>query len=294
MLIPRMQSDFGKALPIRSLRMIGYIEQVHTKQPSQRSCMPMSQAFFRFHGELNYFLTPGQQNGAATYPLGSVPDERVSVKHAVESLGVPHTEVDQLEVNGSEVGFDYILSDGDVVDVWAWIPKPDQVNLRPRLLRPVRFVIDTHLGRLALYLRLLGFDALYRNDYTDTQLAELSHQEQRVLLTRDRGLLKRRMVDFGCCVRENDPKQQLISLLIRYQLAPEITPWQRCLRCNALLQPVAKAEILHRLQPKTQRYFEDFRRCEGCNQVYWRGSHYDHMQNFIDEVLAALPLNRGD
>lgn len=248
----------------------------------------MSRAIIRFHGDLDYFLAAEQRNGDVVYDLGRGPDARVAVKHAIEALGVPHTEVDQITANGEIIDFDYGLSAGDVIDVRAWIPKPDQVNLRPPLPRPVRFVLDTHLGRLAVYLRLLGFDAYYRNDYSDSVLAALSHHEQRVLLTRDRGLLKRRIVDFGCCVRESDPRQQLISLLHRYRLAAEIKPWRRCLRCNELLEPVTKAEILDQLEPKTKRYFNDFRRCGGCGQIYWPGSHYDRMQAFIDQVLEEV------
>jgi uncharacterized protein with PIN domain len=255
----------------------------------------MLHAIFRFHGDLDYFLTAEQQNGGVIYHFDEVKDANVAVKHAVESLGVPHTEVDQITANGHVVGFDYGLKNGDLIDVSAWIPKPDRVNLRPPLPRPVRFVLDTHLGRLAAYLRLLGFDALYRNDFTDATLAELSHQEQRVLLTRDRGLLKRRIVDFGFCLHETDPKQQLISVLHRYRLTAEIDPWQRCLRCNEPLEPVAKAEILDQLEPKTKRYFHDFRRCGGCEQIYWPGSHYDRMQAFIDQVLQeAARQEAGD
>jgi uncharacterized protein with PIN domain len=248
----------------------------------------MSQAIFRFHGGLDYFLASEQQNDAVVYPLDEEPDAKVAVKHAIEALGIPHTEVDQIAANGQVVGFDYILTADDVIDVCGWVPKPDQVNVRPLLPRPVRFVLDTHLGRLAVYLRLLGFDALYRNDYSDAILADLSQQEQRVLLTRDRGLLKRKIVEFGCCVRESDPKQQLISLLHRYQLVAEIVPWRRCLRCNEPLEPVSKTEILDQLQPKTKRYFDDFQRCQGCGQIYWRGSHYDHMQAFIDQVFEEV------
>jgi uncharacterized protein with PIN domain len=203
-------------------------------------------------------------------------------------LGIPHTEIDQIAANGAVVGFDYGLNPDDVIDVWAWMPKPDQVNLRPSLTRPVRFVLDTHLGRLAVYLRLMGFDTLYRNDYGDAALAELSHQERRVLLTRDRGLLKRSIVDFGCYVREGDSKRQLIAILHRYRLANELAPWQRCPRCNALLEPVDKTEILSQLEPKTRRYFDDFRRCVGCGQIYWRGSHYDRMQTFINQVIEEV------
>jgi uncharacterized protein with PIN domain len=250
--------------------------------------MKMAEAIFRFCGGLDYFLGPEPPGDAVVYAFREEKDGKVAVKHAVESLGVPHTEVDRIAANGQVVGFGYGLSAGDVVEVCALTPKPDQVNLRPRLPRPVRFVVDTHLGRLAVYLRLLGFDARYRNDYSDARLAELSQQEGRVLLTRDRGLLKRRIVDFGCCVRENDPKQQLVSLLHRYALAAAIAPWRRCLRCNEVLEVVAKAEIIDQLEPKTQRYYDDFRRCPGCGQIYWPGSHYERMQLFIEEVGAAL------
>jgi uncharacterized protein with PIN domain len=244
----------------------------------------MTHVTFQLHGDLADLLSPDQQNHSLVYDLAQESSEKVTVKHVAESLGIPHTEIDQISANGETVTFTYILTPGDTIDLWAFSPKPDLVNLRSPLPRPVRFVLDTHLGRLAVYLRLLGFDALYRNDYTDPQLAELSAQEGRLLLTRDRGLLKRSIVDFGYCVRESSPKQQLISLIRRYQLAAEIDPWRRCLRCNGLLEPVDKAEILDQLEPKTILYFNDFRRCPQCGQIYWRGSHYDHMQSFIEEV----------
>jgi uncharacterized protein with PIN domain len=270
----------------------------------------MTIAIFRFYGGLDFFLnhtsppdnesnshnvsnadgvhrsTAGQLVHQVSYLLDQESDGKVAVKHAVESLGVPHTEVDELRANGQRVGFDYALHGGDTIDVHAWTPKADHSYLRPPLPRPVRFVLDTHLGRLAMYLRLLGFDALYRNDYNDDVLAELSQQEGRVLLTRDRGVLKRRIVDFGCCIRESNPREQLLSLIRRYQLLAEVEPWQRCLRCNGNLVAVDKAEIVERLEPKTKRYYDDFRRCANCGQIYWRGSHYERMQGFIDQVLV--------
>jgi uncharacterized protein len=247
----------------------------------------MAQAKFQISANLRFFLSADHQEGAIGWDIGNEDDDTVAVKHAVESLGVPHTEVDEIVANGCPVDFAYRLAAGDVIEVRAMMPKPDRVNLRPPLPRPVRFVVDTHLGRLAAYLRLLGFDTLYQNNYSDPLLASLSQQEERVLLTRDRGLLKRRIVEFGCCVRETDPQQQLIGLIYRYRLAAEIHPWRRCLRCNAVLEPVSKAEVLDHLEPKTKRYFDDFRRCEGCRRIYWAGSHYDRMQRFIDQVLDA-------
>lgn len=253
----------------------------------------MAEAKFRIHGDLDYFLGSEQQANNIVYDFDPNKDGSVAVKHAIEALGIPHPEVDRIMANGQVVGFDYGLHTRDVIDVLAWIPKPDWVNLRPPLPRPVRFVVDTHLGRLASYLRLLGFNALYRNDYTDAELAESSYQDARVLLTRDRGLLKRSIVDFGFCVRETNPAHQIVSLIQRYHLRSEVDPWQRCLRCNTPLTPVAKSEIIDQLEPKTKRYYHDFRRCAGCGQIYWPGSHYERMQGFIDSVLtqAAQPTH---
>lgn len=251
----------------------------------------MTEAIFRIRGDLDYFLPLNARAEKIVYVFNTSKDGSVAVKHAIEALGIPHPEVDHILANGRVVGFAYGLQAQDVVDVLAWVPKPDWVNLRPPLPRPVRFVVDTHLGRLASYLRLLGFDTLYRNDFHDAELAELSSQESRVLLTRDRGLLKRSIVDFGFCVRETDPTQQLVSLIRRYHLLSEVAPWQRCLRCNTRLTRVGKAEVVHELEPKTKRYYDDFRRCSGCGQIYWAGSHYKQMQEFIADTIARATGN---
>jgi uncharacterized protein with PIN domain len=156
--------------------------------------------------------------------------------------------------------------------------------LRPRLPRPVRFLLDVHLGQLATYLRLLGFDAVYDNDCEDAELADLAHESGRVLLTRDRRLLMRKQVTYGYCLHARDPQAQLRAVLRRYDLFDAINPWQRCLRCNGRLRPVAKEEILHRLEPKTKKYYEEFHICEACDQIYWKGSHYQALQEFLAEI----------
>ena len=179
---------------------------------------------------------------------------------------------------------------GDVVDVFdePSAPAGEQLPvLRPPLLRPVRFVLDAHLGVLASYLRLLGFDALYRNDYHDPELAAISAAEERVLLTRDRGLLKRKIVVYGYCLRTTDSQAQLLAVLARYQLHDAIHPWRRCLRCNGELEEVAKVDILERLEPKTKLYYDDFQRCVLCDQIYWRGSHFERMEQMVERILAG-------
>ena len=142
-----------------------------------------------------------------------------------------------------------------------------------------------HLGKLAVYLRWLGFDTLYRNDYADEELARISVEEKRILLTRDRNLLKRRIITHGYFVRATDPKQQIAEVLNHFDLFDKIRPFQRCLRCNQPLRPVEKAIILERLEPLTHQYYNEFHICDACDQIYWRGSHYEHMQHFLTNLI---------
>lgn len=240
-------------------------------------------ATFRFYAELNQFLIPEHRQQTIAYLLPA----RTAVKHPIESYGVPHTEVELLLVNGEPRSFEYILQRDDRVAVYPAFrqlsPEGSEL-LRPPLVRPVRFLCDVHLGQLATYLRLLGFDAAYQNDWDDPELAEIAAREQRVLLTRDRRLLMRSVVVYGYCLHTRDPGQQLLAVLQRYNLFGLIAEGSRCLRCNGLLAPVAKAEVLDRLEPKTRRYYDDFTRCLSCDQIYWRGSHYERMQTFVNAV----------
>jgi uncharacterized protein with PIN domain len=247
----------------------------------------MPYAYFRFFGPLNDFLPRHQRQQAIPVVLNGV----TAVKHIIESLGAPHPEIDLILANQQPVDFAYLVQPDDQIDVYGATSEKEQpktVALRPPLSPPLRFVLDTHLGQLATYLRLLGFDALYRNDYDDAELAEISYVERRVLLTRDRGLLKRKTVIYGFYVRTSDPRQQIIDVLQRYQLAGEIHAWRRCLRCNGVLAPADKAQILEQLAPKTRLYYDEFHRCQSCRQIYWQGSHYARMQKFVERVLAEI------
>ena len=248
---------------------------------------------FRFHGDLCDFLPANQRNRWIEYALDSAPEGAVAVKHPIEALGAPHPEVELILVNGVPASFAHRLQDGDEVRVYPQGCAPvvrSPVRLRPQLERPPRFLLDTHLGRLAAYLRMLGFDAAYGNDYDDEQLATLAHGDRRVLLTRDRGLLKRKIVAHGFCVRQTRPSSQLVDIIRRYALAPEANPWSRCVRCNGLLEPVDKAEILDCLEPKTKLYYDEFQRCTACAQIYWRGSHHERMRSFLADALAEAAL----
>ena len=244
----------------------------------------MQQATFRFYAGLNDFL-PGERRQV---PFVQRFKDNASIKDAIEALGVPHPEVDLILVNGESVDFSYLVQDGDRISAYPLFASIDiapLLRVRPQPLEEVRFLGDTHLGKLANYLRLLGFDTLYRNDYQDEELAEISSQEGRILLTRDRGLLKRSVVTYGYCVRESEPWQQLLEVLRRFDLFEQIKPFQRCLRCNGAIAPVAKESICDRLLPKTREYYDEFHICPNCQQIYWKGSHYEKMQQVIESIL---------
>jgi uncharacterized protein len=184
--------------------MCGAARQLHT----------MSRAEFHFHAELNDFLAPARRGAAVTYRFGG----RVSIKDAIESLGVPHTEIAAIVIGATDVDFAYIVGDRDSIEVYP-SPRPTaHAALRPPFPGRPRFVLDTHLGQLARYLRMLGFHTLYRNDYGDEELARIASQELRILLTRDRGLLKRSIVTYGRYVRATDPRLQVAEIVRHYEL----------------------------------------------------------------------------
>ena len=243
---------------------------------------------FRFYGRLPDFLSPAAQQGSAKRSVPYQVNGRIAVKHPIEALGIPHTEVETILANGIPVGFSYILQAGDNLAVYPAplkdVSSPER--LRPPLPYPPRFVADNHLGRLVTTLRLLGFDILQPRRLDDEELAELSAREERVLLTRDRRLLMRKIVVYGFCLQTRDPRRQLTDVLARFNLQGAIEPWQRCLRCNGQLGRVAKEDIVERLEPKTKKYYHEFHMCRDCRQIYWKGSHYRPLHDFIMTVMA--------
>lgn len=243
----------------------------------------MNSATFRFYAELNDFLAPSRRQRAFEHCFNGSP----GVKDAIEALGVPHTEVDLILVNGASVGFDYRLQDGDWVSVYPMFEAFDissMTRLRPEPLRQPIFILDAHLGRLARYLRLSGFDSLYRNDYHDAEIATIAARENRIVLTRDRGLLKRGAVTHGYCVRETAPLRQWVEVARRFDLVPRFKPFTRCLECNGEIEPVEAARVEHLIPPYTRETMEEFGQCRSCGSVYWKGTHYDRLQRLIEAV----------
>jgi uncharacterized protein len=246
----------------------------------------VSSATFRFYAELNDFLSRDRRGIAFEHVFSGRP----AVKDLIESLGVPHSEVDLVLIDGESVDFTAPVLDGSRVSVFPMFESVDIApiaRVRSEPLREPRFVLDVHLGRLAAYLRMAGFDVSWRNDRDDEELARISHSEGRILLTRDRDLLKRGAVTHGYWMRQTQPRRQLIEVLHRFDLLRSISPFTRCLRCNDLLHPVDKSQIEFNLPPRVRERHSQFRTCPSCSRIYWKGSHHERMKQLIGELGAG-------
>lgn len=240
----------------------------------------------RFYAELNDHLEPEAQYRTLRKSL-VVPG---SVKDMIESCGVPHTEVELILTNGASVDFGYQVRDGDRIAVYPMFESLDvtpELRVRTTVLRDLQFVLDVHLGKLAGYLRMLGFDALYQNRCEDAELVRISAGQQRILLTRDRGLLKHSAVSRGYWLRETASRRQVAEVIGRFDLAGQARPFTRCMACNAPLRDVAKDAVAGRVPPRVMETQSRFRDCDGCGRVYWPGTHYSRMQKWVEELLRG-------
>jgi uncharacterized protein with PIN domain len=240
----------------------------------------MIKVFVRFYEELNDFIRADWRKRQIERQLG----HRTTTKDLIESFGVPHTEVDLILANGVSVDFAHRVDDGDIISVYPVFESFDiseVTRLQERPLRDLRFIADCHLGKLAGKMRLLGFDVEYRNDVDDDELATAVVNDKRVLLSRDRRLLMRKIIDRGYLVRSQSPEEQVSEVIRRFDLTRQLRPFTRCARCNGILEPVEKQAVLHLLEPKTKLYFEDFFQCQSCRQVYWQGSHLSAIKELI-------------
>jgi uncharacterized protein with PIN domain len=243
----------------------------------------MHKIYFRFYEELNDFIAGEKRKVRFTHNF----IDRASVKDVIESLGVPHTEVDLILVNGKSVGFDYLINDGDDISVYPVFESLDITNvqhLRPKPLREPKFIADVHLGKLTRYLRMMGFDVLYKSNFDDKEIVNLSLTEMRAILTKDRGILKRSEVTHGYWVRSTKIKEQVIEVIKRFDLKNIIKEFSRCITCNSVLKPISKNEIIDDLPPKVSKSQESFSRCPACKKNYWEGTHHQKMLSFIQSV----------
>ncbi len=249
--------------------------------------MSLNQATFRFYEELNDFLPLDKKKVKFSYSFEGTP----SIKDVIEAIGIPHVEVDLILVNSNSVDFNYILKSNDQVSVYPLIEKldiSDVSHLRHKPLRRTKFILDVHLGKLAKYLRMLGFDTLYQNDYDDEKILQISIAEHRIILTRDIGLLKVKTVSHGYWIRDQKPQEQLIEVLKYFDLYKATDPFNRCIKCNGKLKPVRKEDILNQIEPLTRKFFTDFYICQNCESIFWEGSHYDRMLKFVNDVLGKI------
>lgn len=252
-------------------------------------CVPVEHtAEFRFYAELNDFLPPARRRRTFVQVFQGTP----AVRDLIESLGVPHTEVDLILIDGRSARFAHRLEGQERVAVYPMFERFDirpLHRLRPQPLRRTRFVADVHLGKLARRLRLLGFDTLYARDYTDAMLVGLSARERRILLTRDVGLLKHSEVVRGHWLRSTDPAAQLLEVIEAFSLERDIDAFTRCTICNGALQSIAREAVAGRVPPRVYARRRRFDQCTGCGRIYWRGTHFRK----LEELSRAYRRGRG-
>lgn len=240
-------------------------------------------SYFRFYEELNDFLPEKWKRKTFPYAFTGI----TSVKNTIEAIGVPHVEIDLILVNSESVEFDHLLRGGEQISVFPVFESFDislVIKLRAKPLRKTKFIVDVNLGKLAQKLRLLGFDTLFRNDYADNEIVADSVKQKRIILTRDIGVLKHSAVTHGYWIRNDDPKKQLTEVIERLQLQNSFKPFSRCSVCNNHLKSVQKSEISDKLHSDTIESFNKFWQCEGCKKIYWEGSHYDRILEWLDRM----------
>jgi uncharacterized protein len=236
---------------------------------------------FRFYEELNDFLAPERRRREFTVPCARA----ATTKHMIEALGVPHTEVELILLNGASVGFGALLREGDRVAVYPKFEAFDITSLlrvRQQPLRDTRFVADVHLGSLARLLRMMGFDTLHDNGFADNEIARIALAQSRIVLTRDRDLLKRRSITHGCYVRALRPQQQLREVFERLDLARSARPFTLCPGCNAALHAVAKAQVEQQLPAGVRELYDRFGMCGVCGRLFWEGEHWRRVRALVD------------
>ncbi|MCP4760952.1 MAG: hypothetical protein GY870_04160 [archaeon] len=243
--------------------------------------------FIQFERHFDFFLTNNKKSSQFVYCL----NRKASIKDIIESLGVPHTEVGHLDFNNQEIDFSYIPVSQGVLTVHA-IHLPFNVMI-PSVLRPmpfnnIKFIADINVIKLGRLLILLGFDVNYSSHYSDNKIADIAEKECRIVLTRDTDLLKRKKIIFARRVKANLPYDQLIEVINFFGLQKLILFFSRCSACNIKLEIVEKNDVIHLLEPKTKKYFDNFFQCPQCKKIFWKGSHYENIQKQLSSLRIII------
>lgn len=244
----------------------------------------MDRINIKFYGSLNKLLKKEKRDKKNSLKLKL----KQSVKDLIEAQGIPHTEVGVIVIDGKREKFSFILKNGQEIEVYPAFNDVEEPKFQNLGNYPKKFILDVHLGRLAKYLRIFGIDTLYQNYYSDQEIVEIALKEGRMILTRDRGILKRRVVKYGYLIKSDDSKEQLREVFLNFDLLPDIKPFLRCISCNGILEKVDKEEIIEDLEPLTRKYYNEFFRCTGCKKVYWNGGQRKRMGEFIDNFLNEM------
>jgi uncharacterized protein with PIN domain len=242
------------------------------------------------HGDLPHLLLRQYRPDTEIhYPLS----RQASIKDILEAVGIPHTEIGGIEKGSRQLDFSYLPQPGEKLGIY---PVPaGAAALQPSLLRPdppteIRFLVDINVARLASLLRMAGFDTVSIGEAEHVpakrEIALQSARTERIILSRDKELLKHREVTFGRLVRNQDPTARLYEIVSFYGLHSDLLPFSRCLRCNGMLEPVDKERVMDQLEPLTKKYYYRFRRCGACSQVYWKGSHHERMIALLAPIMA--------
>ncbi len=251
------------------------------------------EARLRFYAELNDFLPETRRQREFNYDFSGTP----SVKDTIEAIGVPHTEVDVILVDGKSVDFSHRLRGGERVSVYPMFERYDVspvTRLRPAPLRKTRFVADVHLGTLARNLRMLGFDTAWERDLADEAIIDIAARDQRIILTRDKGILKNSRVTHGYWLRATDPSKQLEEVIRALDLSGSIDAYTRCMECNGILDPVRRLEAARSVPLQVFLVYREFKRCRCCGRTYWRGSHLRRLDKVVERAKSMATPNPGD
>ena len=248
----------------------------------------MPRVSLRFYAELNQHLPPERRQRDFLHTV----DGPANLGDVIAALDVPLGEIELLLVNGTSVDFSYRPGEGDRISVYPTFDAMDVGSVTRIETRPHRrqeFVLDVHLGKLAQLLRMLGFDALYRNDAREKDILDMAARDDRIVLSKSASLLGSSTITAGYRIRSDNPREQLVEVLERFDLWLCAHPFQRCLHCNTILIAVPKQEILDRLPEKVRALSCAFTWCPTCDQLYWEGTHVERMRKFMKDLSVEHP-----